>query len=357
MKNKTPKLKYILAILKTNVFNYHDFMYFKNKKIDLGKIWKNEIQIKKIDPRKIKKFYLKKKDIIPEEELEKFNKEEIGLLTVYDKTYPFLLRNIPSPPAALFYKGNIALINKLQLAVIGSRRPSPYSVQALFALLNVEVTKHFVITSGLAHGIDSVAHDLALKNQGETIAILGHGFDKDFYYPRANRDLAKSIIKKNSLIISEYYPGTGAMRQHFPQRNRLIAALSQGVLILEAHERSGSLITANFALDYNKEVLVVPGYISDAGFIGSHKIIQEGAQLVRQSSDILENFNISILEEKVQMQLYTADEKKIIDNLHQALNFDQLLDKTKMEYLDLMKILLDLESKGLIKKRGAYYYH
>ncbi len=207
------------------------------------------------------------------------------VITIVDDDYPALLREIPDPPLALHCIGDRSLLARLSVAMVGSRRASPYGVNAAAHLARQLVAANVVIVSGLARGIDAAAHHAALDAHGATIAILGTGID--VIYPRSNARLYKRIAERG-LILTEFPPGTPPKREHFPIRNRLISGISRGTVIVEATSRSGSLITARMAAEQNREVFAVPGSIFSAGSVGTHRLIQYGAKLVHDVNDILE---------------------------------------------------------------------
>ncbi|RNA69607.1 DNA-processing protein DprA [Alteribacter keqinensis] len=213
-------------------------------------------------------------------------KQGIGFLTRNDPHYPVRLQMIYDPPAVLFYQGNLSILKKTSpLAVIGSRRPSPEAVPIIEELLNPIPADELLIVSGLAEGVDGFAHKWALKNNVATMAILGSGFTH--IYPPSHTPLARSI-KNENLILSEYPPETKPQRWHFPKRNRLISGISKAVLIVEANEKSGSMITANCALEQGREVLAVPGSPLKKQAAGCLRLIQEGAKTVMSAEDIIE---------------------------------------------------------------------
>ena len=206
-------------------------------------------------------------------------------VTLADPEYPSLLRQIVDPPPALFYRGDLALAQKPSIAMVGSRRASPYALNAAEHLAGQLVSAGIVIVSGLARGVDSASHAAALEAGGTTIAILGTGID--IVYPRSNRRLFRTI-EERGLILSEFPPGTPPLPMNFPIRNRVISGISLGTVIVEATSRSGSLITARTAAEQNREVFAVPGPIFSAGSEGTHRLIQYGAKLVHDANDILE---------------------------------------------------------------------
>jgi len=195
----------------------------------------------------------------------------IALDSVY---YPSLLREIPDPPLVLFAIGDIGLLNEPQVAVVGSRRPTPVGDRVTRDISNGLASLGIVVTSGMALGIDAAAHQAALSDQGSSVAVLGNGLDT--VYPSRNRELF-SQLASNGLIVSEYPLGVKPSRYTFPQRNRIISGLSHGVVIVEAAERSGTLVTARLALEQNKEVMVVPGSALSSQYRGSHDLIKQGA--------------------------------------------------------------------------------
>ncbi|KYG35333.1 DNA-processing protein DprA [Alkalihalobacillus trypoxylicola] len=214
------------------------------------------------------------------------NRREMNPITILDPHYPPLLKNIYDPPLILYTKGKISLLQSKMFAVVGTRTPSSIGKRSMGEILPTLIKDDWTIVSGMALGIDTVAHQLALQNKGHTIAVLGSGF---FHiYPQKNKHLFEEI-KKDSLIVSEYPPYVSPKRWHFPARNRIISGLSHGVLIVEAKEKSGSLITADQALEQGRDVFAIPGPIYEKNFSGSNYLIQQGAKLVMQAQDIIED--------------------------------------------------------------------
>jgi DNA processing protein len=205
-------------------------------------------------------------------------------VTLADDEYPAPLRQLVDPPLALFYRGNLALAQKPALALVGSRRASPYALSVAAQLGRELVSAGLVIVSGLALGVDAAAHQATLDASGETIAVLGTGID--IVYPRSNKRLFHNIAERG-LILTEFPPGTPPFHYNFPIRNRIISGLTLGTVIIEANGRSGSLITARTALEQNREVFAVPGSIFSPGSEGTHRLIQCGAKLVHETADIL----------------------------------------------------------------------
>ncbi|MDT2753798.1 DNA-processing protein DprA [Enterococcus pseudoavium] len=210
-------------------------------------------------------------------------------LTIEDPLYPEALRHVPTPPLVLFYKGDLTLLKGELLAVVGARAATQYGYQVLQELMPTLTKRGFIIVSGLAKGIDSFAHQFAISNQGKTIGVVGTGLD--ICYPKISGNL-QIEMSRHQLVLSEYPNGTPPAKFHFPMRNRIIAGLSSGVLVIEAKKRSGSLITAQQALDYGKEVFVVPGSILDGRSSGCHQLIQDGAICVEKTKDIFDSYDL-----------------------------------------------------------------
>ncbi|MFV0556653.1 MAG: DNA-processing protein DprA [Lactovum sp.] len=208
--------------------------------------------------------------------------------SILDDIYPEALREIYNPPSLLFYQGDLELLNFPKLAFVGSRNSSKEGERAIEKLMK-EITENFVIVSGLAKGIDSKSHISAIKSNLKTIAVIGTGLD--VYYPKENIKL-QNYIASHYLLLTEYGPSEKPLRYHFPERNRIIAGLSRGVVLIEAKMRSGSLITAERALEEGRDVFAVPGSISTGNSEGCHHLIQEGAKLVSCGQDILEEYQI-----------------------------------------------------------------
>jgi DNA processing protein len=205
-------------------------------------------------------------------------------LTLADDDYPALLRQLVDPPLALFYRGNLALAQKPAIAMVGSRRASPYALSVAAHLARDLVSTGITVVSGLALGVDAAVHQATLDASGETVAVLGTGID--IVYPRSNRRLFGKI-EERGLILTEFPPGTPPFPYNFPIRNRIISGITLGTVIIEATGRSGSLITARTALEQNREVFAVPGSIFSPGSEGTHRLIQCGAKLVHDTNDIL----------------------------------------------------------------------
>lgn len=224
------------------------------------------------------------------EQIRQYEKNGIKAITILDENYPSLLKEIYQPPWVLFAKGNLSLLAKQpKLAVVGSRQATQYGKSAIRLLFPPLVEKGVVIVSGLANGIDTLAHENAMKNGGDTIAVIAGGLNR--IYPKENTELAREMMK-TQLVVSEYPPNTKPERWHFPARNRIISGMSNGTFIIEAKRKSGSLITANYAVNEGREVFSLPGSIFNPYSSGTNDLIQQGAKPVMSSEDILDELRL-----------------------------------------------------------------
>lgn len=220
--------------------------------------------------------------------------EQKQIHILFPAEYPPLLREIPSSPPWLFVQGNRGLLSQpALLAFVGTRRPSAYGLRAAHFFSRELVGSGFVLVSGLARGIDSVAHSMSVLHRHPTVAVLGHGLDR--LYPTQNRLLAREILEHGGCLVSEYPPGIAALPHHFPARNRILSGMCVGVVVVEAGAKSGSLITARHALNQNREVYVVPGPYYESGFAGSHWLLQQGAKLVTTVEAVIEELRPGVL--------------------------------------------------------------
>lgn len=218
--------------------------------------------------------------------------DEIGTISINNPWYPPLLREIAQPPETLWYRGTLLENEKNCFAVVGTRKPTYYGEEVTPKLAEELTLAGLTIVSGLATGIDALAHQAALKGGGRTIAVLGSGVDDESLFPKENLGLMHRIIESGGLVLSEFPPGTPARKEHFPQRNRIISGISRGVLVVEAPPRSGSLITARYALEQDREVFAVPGPITSAYSWGPNFLILQGAHPVLKAENILDELGI-----------------------------------------------------------------
>ena len=220
---------------------------------------------------------------------EYMKKNNIELISIYDQYYPKKLQEIYDKPITLFIKGNKEILNSFSLAIVGCRENTQYG-EIVAKNISYEIAKNGIVTvSGLAKGIDSIAHKATLQAGGKTIAVVGNGLD--IVYPEENTLLANEIVKRGGAIISEYVIGTKPEKMNFPARNRIISGLSNGVVVVEAKKKSGTMITVDFALEQGKEVFAIPGNITSKNSEGTNELIKQGAKLVNNVSDIFEEYS------------------------------------------------------------------
>ena len=207
--------------------------------------------------------------------------------SILDNSYPIRLREIYNPPTLLFYQGDLELLKKQKVAFVGSRNATQSGIQSIEKIIK-ELNGRFVVVSGGARGIDAASHKAAVLNDTPTIAVIGTGLD--VFYPSENRKMLQYLAEKH-LVLSEYFPGDKPLKYHFPERNRIIAGLSRGVIVAEAKLRSGSLITAERAMEEGRDIFAIPGNILDGFSSGCNHLIQQGAKLVTSANDILEEYD------------------------------------------------------------------
>lgn len=304
----------------------------------------------------IKKFIEEKKHITPEKLEDEILKKQINVLTMLDEDYPFYLNQIYDPPITLFIKGSFDSINPEKcLAIVGSRKASHYIQQVIKKIVADLKNTDITIISGMATGVDSAAHNSAIDNALPTVAVLASGFDH--IYPASNKQLFKKIHETNGAVITEYYPDTSPLPMRFPRRNRIVSGLSQGTLVAEAGLKSGALITANLCLEQGRELMCIPGNVTNPNTEGINKLINDGATVITNAQDILNTLGWSDkitntkLNENNQLKLLD-NEKKIYDILNlgggEAVSFDRLIEKTQITVDELMTTLTTMELNGLI---------
>lgn len=270
--------------------------------------------------------------------------------------FPKLLQEIPDPPKELYLRGTLPKESMTYLSVVGSRRYTDYGKKVCEELIAKLSGYNIVIVSGLALGIDSIAHNVALQAGLPTIAIPGSGLHDTVLYPSTHRPLAHKIGQEGGALLSELAPETKAAPYTFPKRNRIIAGISHGVLIIEAGLRSGTLITARLALEYNREVLTVPGSIYSTNTKGPHYLIKNGATPVSDVSDILEVFGIVKKTHEVSPSTLTETEQMIFNTLTEPQERDLLFEKIKLSPHELNMTLSAMEIKGIIEERLGKVY-
>lgn len=333
----------------------------------------NASQLKKFLGEKIgEKIYQKIQKIDLEKELEFLMEEKIELISpklkfkdfsgINTEYFPQNLQEIDASPFALFAKGELNLLQEKQLAVVGSRRPSYYGKQVVERIIPEICSAGLIITSGMAMGTDSLAHRQALNSEKPTVAVLGSGLGEKILKKSFNYRLGKEIVEKNGLLISEYPPNFEANKFTFPARNRIISGLSLGILVIEAAEKSGTLITANYALDQNREIMAIPGNIFSQQSLGTNKLIKQGAEVVTSANDVFKvlNWRISSNKKSGQTSKKIAFNDKVEELIYNKLSFDpqsldQIVLKCKLDISSISVKLSMMEIQGLVKNTGGGY--
>ncbi len=306
-------------------------------------------------------FIVARKSFNFEQTFKKIETENINICLWGDVDYPELLANIYSPPPIFYYRGSLDINWNSSLSVVGSRKFTPYGERIVREFVSVLPQVGISIISGLAIGIDSLSHQESLENNGKTIAVLGSGLDYCSIYPRSNRVLAQEIIEKSGLVLSEFPLGTEPISFNFPKRNRIIAGLSRATLVVEASKKSGSLITAKYALDEGREVFTFPGSIYDDNFSGNNNLIKSGAGVILFPEEILDFFNILPLPgnrpSKVVYKGENELEEKVLGILGEnTSHIDELLQILPFNIKEISSVLAVLEIKGVIVDIGGKNY-
>ena len=277
-----------------------------------------------------------------------------NFITIKDDVYPECLKEISNPPLKLYYKGNLDLLKEERLiAVVGTRNPSSYGKLCCEYMVKKMTNANITIVSGFAKGIDSIAHKTSLLTDGKTIAVIASGLD--IVYPASNLSLYREIEEKG-LILSEYEAGVKPFKSNFPQRNRIIAGLSRGTIVVESKDRGGSLITADLALEFNRDVYAVPGDVFSEYSKGCNNLIRDArAKSLSNINELLEDYSWNI-EEKNENNKYTKNQLLILNSLSSEKNLDNILIETKIEQTEILAELMALEIMGVIKSIAGGRY-
>lgn len=317
-------------------------------------------EVENLTKRQINDFLNERKNIEPDACLEILQKKNVKFLNYTDSDYPYLLRQISNPPMTLFYKGDLTRCNfERTLAVVGSRKASESAKNVLTKILEEFSNTDICIVSGLALGIDSCAHKAALNNNLSTIGVIASGFD--FVYPTQNKELYQKIENESGVIFSEYWPSFEPLKWRFPHRNRIVTGLSKGTLVAEAAIKSGALISANLCLEQNRELMCMPGLLTNPNTEGIYKLIKNGAAVVTRAKDILDALDWQIetshkkdISQKLDMD---ENEKAVFDIISlQDTTLDSLCVQTGIDFGELSVILTTLELKGYIKQTDGEKY-
>ncbi len=276
-----------------------------------------------------------------------------------DSQYPTLLKSITYAPKLLYYRGTLPSESQPRIAIVGTRTMSVYGQRVVEMLIPPLVRAGYATVSGLAYGIDTTVHRVTLEAGGVTHAVLGCGIDDMSIYPSVNRPLAHAIIDSGGCLLSELQAGTSPRKQFFPMRNRIVAGMCKGVLVIEAPEKSGALITAFMALDENREVFAVPGPITHRNTKGTHRLLQLGAHVVTCAEDIFRVFGDDGTPAKIPSRhnSFSPDEAKIIACLKEdPVHIDTIIEQTLLDSRTINSTLGIMEMKGIIKNVGQMRY-
>ncbi len=326
---------------------------------------RSELEGLRLKPETIQSILAKEFNEKAEEELSKVKEMGGDVLILDDGSYPNLLREIPDPPITLYVRGNWQECFEMPcIGVVGSRRCSTYGRNSS-EMLGRDLAEHGIcVVSGFARGIDSQAHKGAIEGKGKTIAVFGTGIDK--VYPKENAKLVDEILDNGGAIVSQFPLGTPPLRENFPYRNRIISGLSLGILVIEASERSGSLITARLAMEQDREVMAVPGNITSKTSFGTNYLIKSGAKLVQQWQDVVSELPSEIAAELLPPKIdekekekpkdgklpkgLSINEKKIYENLKadEHKHIDILLEESGLSFGELNSAIVSLDLKDLI---------
>lgn len=359
-----PKNKYWISFSSIENIDSEFILRLYNYFGDIETAWNaDKSELQHIDGLSIKKsenFMRERAKINIDEKFELIEKHGVKFLTFENEKYPERLKEIYNPPAVLYYKGDLTRVNfNRTLAVVGSRRASSYAKDALKKVLSGLFNTDITIVSGLASGIDTTAHEIAIANGLTTIGVIASGFD--YTYPAANKHLYEKIENEFGLIFTEYYPTFEPLKYRFPQRNRIVSGLCAGTVVAEASMKSGALITANLTLEQGRELMCIPGLITNPNTEGIYKLIKNGASIVTETADILNTLGWQV-EGQLGLKLnadpeLTKTEAQILNTIAvEEKAFDQIQTETGLEIDTLLTDLTMLELKGIIKRVGRDSY-
>jgi DNA processing protein len=320
----------------------------------------SQLQNAGIDAEVTSKFLALREKINLEQEQEKLEANGIKLLTFKDSSYPKLLLQIPKFPPLLYYRGKMDESEELCLAVVGTRMITTYGKMVVPQLVEPLVNSGITIVSGMAFGVDSTAHDVCIKNNNRTIAVLGGGLDDVSLYPKHHQLLAQRILDAGGALISEYPIGTPNFKQNFVARNRIISGLSMATIVIECDLESGTLITARHALDQNRQVYAVPGPIYSPQSQGPNNLLKMGAKPVTKAEDVLEDLNLKTLPQQQSVQSSFGDSKEETTVLkllnHQPVIINELIKQSGLDAGAVTSALTFLEMKGKVRNLGGQQY-
>jgi len=351
---------YWIGLNRVRGIGYVRTMKLLNHFGDLGQAWQateRELLEAGLTHRVVKEFIKIRLSLDLESELKRIHSLGINILTIEDKDYPRKLLSIEQPPAVLYVKGKIEERDEIAVAVVGTRHTTAYGRQVALELSHFLARHSITVISGLARGIDSIAHEAVINEGGRTIAVLGCGVD--VIYPPEHRRLYERIVN-NGALISDYYPGTPPDGINFPPRNRIISGLATATVIVEAGERSGALITAEFAANQGREVFAVPGPIYAPCSKGTNRLIRDGAVPLTEFEDILTVLELTQIEEyRYAKKVIQRDEvEEMVANVikNEPMHIDEIKNSTGLSMEKVSAALVMMELKGMVKQVGNLTY-
>jgi len=316
-----------------------------------------ELRAAGLDNRAVDAIVTRRPKIALDAEMEKLERYKVAALTWRDQAYPARLKEIYELPPVLYVRGSLLPEDEWSLAVVGTRHPTYYGREVTEQFAGDLARNKITVISGLARGIDATAHRAALNAGGRTIAVCGCG--PDIVYPSDHVNLAREIIEHGALV-TEFSLGTGPKAENFPRRNRIMSGLSLGVLVTEAGEASGAMITVRWALEQNREVFAVPGSVLSPASKGPNRLIQEGAKLVPNCNDILQELNLTTVTQQLEMKELlpvTGTESVLLKCLtREPIHIDELGQKCAMPISEVNSTLTMMELKGIVKQVGSMNY-
>ena len=327
---------------------------------DLERAWNAgpaDLRAAGLDSASVRSIVATRPEISLDAEMEKLDRSAVQAFTIHDDQYPARLKEIFDYPPVIFVRGSIEPADEWCIAVVGTRRATAYGKQVTEEIVADLVRSKITVVSGLARGIDTVAHRTALNCGGRTMAIFASGLDT--VYPPENAAMARQVMQQGALI-SEYPLGTRPRAENFPRRNRIMSGLSLGVLVVEAGDKSGALITAQMAIEQDREVFAIPGSILSTASRGTNQLIQEGAKLVGDYTDILEELNLMTVARQIEMKELIPPNETEAQLLKQMaaepVHIDEICRGSGLPVSTVSSTLAMMELKGLVKQMGAMHY-
>lgn len=357
---KRHDLKYWVALNRINGLGRVRYSLLESHFPSMEEAWRadaSELKAAGLDGRLASRIVSERADVSPDEEMERLARHNITALTWHDESYPQRLKEIHDPPPVLYVRGDLADAIEWSVAVVGTRRPTPYGRQAAEELSYALAANSICVVSGLARGIDAIAHRAALDAGGRTVAVLACGLD--IVYPPEHAKLALEIAERGALV-SDYSPGTQPRGDYFPRRNRIMSGISLGVLVVEGDVKSGAMITSRLAMEQNREVFALPGSIFSPHSRGTNALIKDGAKIVLRVEDVLEDLNLTMVPQQMEMKeiIPTTDtEAALIRHIsREPVHIDEVCRGSGLPIATVSSVLAMLELKGLVRQMGPMSY-